>query len=201
MAVAAIQLLREPRVRRWTLEEYYTMAETGLFAGQHVELIDGEIIEMSPQGDAHVEAVSRAIRVLPNVFGLAYWLQTHAPLRLGGDMEPEPDATVLRGTPDYPSDPLQAVVLVVEISDSSLTYDRTRKAGYYSRAGIADYWIVNLIDRQLEIHRDPVPDPVQPEGFRYAKVTMLAENDSATPLVLPEARIAVRDLLPREDVG
>jgi Uma2 family endonuclease len=198
--MATLQLLREPRVRRWTLEEYYTMAETGLFAGQRVELLDGEIIEMSPQGEPHIRAASLADSALRLAFGPIYWLRLHAPLHLGGDNEPEPDLAVLRGTPNDVGDPLQAVVLIVEVSDSSLTYDRTRKAGYYARAGIADYWIINLIERQLEIRRHPVSDPAQPEGFRYADVTILAENDSATPLALPEARIDVRDLLPRVDV-
>src|SRR5690242_18185747 len=106
--MATIQRLREPRVRRWTLEEYYTMAEIGLFAGQHVELIDGEIIEMSPQGEPHVRAASLADSALRFAFGPTYWLRLHAPLRLGGDNEPEPDLAVLRGTPNDGGDPLQA---------------------------------------------------------------------------------------------
>jgi Uma2 family endonuclease len=200
VAVAATEVLRAPRLRRWTLDEYYRLAELGLFAGQHVELIDGEIIEMSPQGDGHVEAVSRAVRLLPQVFGTPYWLQVHAPLRLEGDMEPEPDVTVLQGTPGYPKEPLPSVVLVVEVSDSSLTYDRTRKASYYARAGIVDYWIVNLVDRQLEIRRGPHPAPDQPEGYQYGAVTTLAVGEVATPLALPDAVFAVQDLLPQGNV-
>ncbi len=86
--------------------------------------------------------------------------------------------------------------MVVEVSDSSLNYDRTRKAPLYAAAAIAEYWIVNLEDGELEIYRDPQPDPTATFGFRYFTTTVLRRGDSVTPLAAPRATIAVSDLLP-----
>jgi hypothetical protein len=84
----------------------------------------------------------------------------------------------------------------VLVIDTTLRFDRIRKASLYARVGIADYWILNLVDRQLEIRRGPVADNTQDYGFRYADEMILLENESATPLAAPGARIAVSDLLP-----
>src|SRR5690349_7458384 len=113
------------------------------------------------------------------------------PLRFRPRSAPKPDVAVVPGGPyDYQTTPATAL-LVVEVSDATLSYDRGRKASLYARAGIADYWIVDRRRRQLEIRRNPVQDSSQRYGFRYADVQTLAPTDHATPLAAPQARIAV----------
>ena len=87
-------------------------------------------------------------------------------------------------------------MLVVEVADSSLALDRLRKGGLYARAGIADYWIVNLIDEVLEVYRDPVAGPSKLGGWKYDSVRLLRRNSIVTPLGAPRARIRVEALLP-----
>lgn len=87
-------------------------------------------------------------------------------------------------------------MLALEVAESSLDFDRQHKGSLYARAGVQDYWIVNLIARVLEVYRDPVPDPSAAYGWRYHSVTTLAPRAVAAPLALPSTRIAVADLLP-----
>jgi Uma2 family endonuclease len=96
---------------------------------------------------------------------------------------------------DYSAHPTTAL-FIVEISDTTLSHDRNRKGSLYAAARIQDYWIVNLVDRQLEVYRDPVPDPAQPFGMSYSQRTILAPGDTVSPLALPQAQIAVADLFP-----
>ncbi len=92
--------------------------------------------------------------------------------------------------------PTKAAALVVEISEATLRKDRTIKAHLYAQAGFPDYWIVNLVDRQLEVHRNPGPDPSRRGRFRYADVTIVPESGRMSPLAAPQSEIAVADLLP-----
>lgn len=178
-----------PEPRRWTKDEYYRMAALGLFDGIHVELIEGRIIEMSPQLSPHAATVGIVARALEVAFGPGCIARRQTPIDLG-ESEPEPDVAIVVGSDrDYVAAHPKTARLVVEVSESSLSYDRNDKASLYARAGIADYWIVNLQDRQLEVHRNPV-------GDTYADVTILREADSVTPLAAPQATIAVADLLP-----
>jgi Uma2 family endonuclease len=117
-------------------------------------------------------------------------------LDLGPDVEPEPDVAVADGPKGSFAGHPTTAVLVVEVSDTTLSIDRGRKAGIYARAGIADYWIVNINRRQLEIYRRPVADATAQEGYRYDETTIRGEADSATPLAAPQAAIRVVDLLP-----
>src|SRR5438034_4887525 len=102
------------------------------------------------------------------------------------DSEPEPDVAVVPGRPDaysraHPSRP----VLTVEVSESSLAVDRQRKGSLYARAGLADYWVLNLVDRVLEVYREPVPDPAGPFGWRYASREVFDASAWVTPLAVP----------------
>ena len=186
-----------PRVHLWTRDEYYRMAEAGLFEGLRVELIGGQVIEMSAMGTLHVAALARTSDSLRRVFAAGYWVRSQSPLDLGREFQPEPDVAVVTGSiADYLSAHPTTALLVVEVSDSSLLYDRSTKAGLYARAGLDDYWIVNLIDRHLEVYRTPEPDPNAPFGFRYRDRTVHASGNFVTPLAVPAARLAVADLLP-----
>ena len=185
-----------PSVHRWTREEYFRLADSGCFAGQRVELIEGKIIDMPAQKNAHVIGVEKVHEVLKKTFGRKFWVRAQATLDLGPHSVPDPDVAVVPGPrrtdEDYPTQ----AVLVVEVSDTSLWYDRNRKAATYAAAGIIDYWIVNLVDRQVEVHRNPVADPARRTRRRYADVTVFRPGDAIVPLAAPRRKVAVTDLLP-----
>jgi Uma2 family endonuclease len=176
----------------WTRGEYHRMAEAGLFDGTHVELLDGEIWNVSPQRRPHYRTIRAVAEALEAAFGEAFDVQQQAPLGLGDDGEPEPDVAVITGSwADYEDHPTPAdVKLLVEVSDSTLTKDRTKKAHDYAQAGIIEYWIVNLVNRQMEIYRDP-----SPEGI-YQSILILGPAKSIAPLNAPDSPIRVADLLP-----
>jgi Uma2 family endonuclease len=192
---AAVQ--PEPRLRRWTREEYHRMAELGWFQDQRVELIEGDIREMTPQNLAHSRAVTRVSYALERAFDRRrYWLRVQMPLVLSEVTEPEPDVSVAAGPENEHQRQPRSALLVVEVSENTLAYDRGRKAALYARAGIADYWVLNLIDRQLEVHRQPVEDAQAPFGWRYAEVRIVKPGETAAPLAAPSASLVVTDLLP-----
>jgi Uma2 family endonuclease len=188
--------LTEPRTVRWTKDEYHQLAEMGWFDNRRVELLDGEIFEMPFPKIPHVVSLDVTADALPSAFGNGYWISRQAPLDLTLTSEPIPDLFVVPGKPrDYSAHPTTAL-LVVEISDTTLSHDRNRKASLYAAARIQDYWIVNLVDHQLEVYRVPAPDPSQPYGWSYSQRTILLPGTTVSPLVLPQAQIAVADLLP-----
>lgn len=187
-----------PTTLRWTREEYCRLAELGIFGQQRVELVEGAIIRMPAQKNLHAISIDLTQDALRAAFGPGFWIRIQMPLHLGPRSAPEPDLAVVLGrSRDYlKTDHPQTALLIVEISDTSLLYDRFRKASLYARAGIADYWIVNLVERRLEVRRSPVADPAMRYGFGYSDVGVLIESDFVSPLAMPNARIAVRDLLP-----
>jgi len=116
---------------------------------------------------------------------------------LDDESEPEPDVAVVPGSfRDYISGHPSRPVLLIEVSESSLALDRDHKGSLYARAGLADYWIVNLIDRVLEVHREPTPDPAASFAWHYQSVEVLGPEASVSPLASPGAHIRVIDLLP-----
>lgn len=190
MAIAEQPLVREPGPLRWTKAEYYRLGETGFFQGKRVELIEGELIEMQPIGGEHIRGVNVGNRVLSRAFGESFFISVQNPFDVGEDAEPMPDLAVIAGDPATSAEVPSTAALIVEIADSSVRYDRTRKARVYARAGIADCWIINLVERVLEVYRQP-----QASGG-YADVRTYRPGDTIAPLAVPEAAIAVADLLP-----
>ena len=189
--------LAEPQTRLWTRAEYYRMADLGLFRGQRVELLEGVIVVLSPQKPEHFTTVERVAAVVGSHFGAGAYVRMQGPLDLGVRSELEPDVAVVAGNrEDYENHHPTTALLIVEVGDTTLLYASGPKAGLYARAGIADYWIMNLVDRRLEIRRDPVRDTTLPYGHGYATETILTPPASATPLAAPRAQIAVADLLP-----
>jgi Uma2 family endonuclease len=186
----------EPRQRPFTRAEYDRMGELGWFHGQRTELIEGEVVVLSPQKWPHASTTDRVAEVLRKAFGPGFWVRAQLPVNLGTFSEPEPDVSVVAGArEDYTDHPTSAVLLV-EVSDATLWYDRNRKASLCARAGIADYWIVNLVDGQLEVRRNPVPDGTQFYSFSYASLSDLGPAESIIPLARPQVSIPVADLLP-----
>lgn len=190
-------LLAEPTTRRWTKAEYYRMADLGFFRDQRAELIEGEIVVLSPQKFSHNATTDRIAEVLRGAYGSASWVRMQSPIDLGPISEPEPDVSVVRGRrEDYTDHPrARDTLLIVEVSDTTLAYDCGAKSSLYAKVGIADYWIADLVHRLLEVRRNPVPDPAEPHGWRYADVDVLGPGQAAVPLSLPGARVAVSDLL------
>jgi Uma2 family endonuclease len=183
----------EPVQRRWTVEEYEHAAESGVFGpGERLELIEGEIFAMSPQNGPHMAATGLTQAALVSVFPHGWVVLIQMPLRLDEHSAPEPDLAVVRGEwRDLVEAPPATAELVVEVADSTLAFDRGRKAALYARAGIPEYWILNLPERLLEVHRRPDQDSGQ-----YQEIVRLDEAAVVSPLAAPAATIAVRDLLP-----
>lgn len=187
----------EPRAVRWTRDEYYRMAEVGFFLGRKVELIKGEVIEMSPQDSGHTTAVSLLDYLFKAAFPRGWVVRIQSPLALGAESDPEPDVAVVKGSPrDFVRSQPSTAALVIEVASSSLEYDRTSKASLYAEAGIQDYWIVDLIERRLEVYRNPREGETPSLGFGYADRMVLEAGESVSPLALPEARLLVADMLP-----
>jgi Uma2 family endonuclease len=187
----------ETKTRRWTRIEYERLVDLGIFQpGEPVELIGGELMVAEPQGAAHYTATWKAAKALEAAFGPGWMVRTQGPIGLDDESEPEPDVAVVPGGPDdyrraHPSRP----VLTVEVAESSLSSDRERKGSVYARAGLVDYWIVNLVDSVLEVYRDPTADPSAPFGWRYARREVLDRSASVRPLAAPGASIRVEQLL------
>jgi Uma2 family endonuclease len=187
----------KPSGRRFTRAEYYRMAEMGFFEGQRVELIDGEVVEMPALNPPHSAATKRAERRLEAAFGSGFQARVQQPLSLGTSSDPEPDVAIVPDVPDdYASGHPTTALLVVEVSETTLRYDQTVKGSLYAAAGLPEYWVVNLVDRELEVHRRPVADAAAPHGSAYDDVAILGPADTVTPLAAPQARVAVADLLP-----
>lgn len=183
-----------PRRKKWTGPEFDRVVEVGLFANQRVELIDGEVLEMSPMNDPHAQAIKLANYVLLRVFPAErFTVQVQCPMRLGDESRPEPDLAVVSGPARAQTKHPATALLVVEISDTTLDFDRSHKAALYARHQIAEYWIVNLPERTLEVHRDPVTDE---NGSRYVYRRVLAGSEAIDPLHAPGGSIAASELLP-----
>jgi Uma2 family endonuclease len=181
------------RTKLWTREEYDRLVALGAFPPDaHVQLIEGEIVEMTPQGAAHAAAIRMIEEALRSAFPVGYDVRVQLPLALLPDSEPEPDVAVVSGSfRDYLTHHPEAAVLVVEVADESLAHDRARKATVYARGRVPEYWILNLADRQLEVSRDP-----DPGNGSYRTAHIIRDGDEAAPLAAPAARIPVNALLP-----
>jgi Uma2 family endonuclease len=191
-----VMAIHERRTRRWSRIEYERLIDLGVFQpGDPIELIGGELLVAEPQGAPHYTSIQKTARVLERAFGPSWNVRTQGPIGLDEESEPEPDVAVVPGEPeDYSSSHPSLADLVVEVSESSLAFDRGHKGSVYARAGILDYWIVNLVDRVLEVYREPAPDATAPFGARYARHEVIGPSAEVSPLAAPQARIRVRDL-------
>lgn len=175
----------------FTVAEYYRMAETGVLPpDRRTELIDGDIIEMSPIGPLHAAVVRLIQWRFQELLGRRAILSVQLPIRLGEAGEPQPDIAVLRARGDgyarahpTPAD----VLLVIEVSDTTLAYDSQVKAAVYAQAGIVEYWVVDVVARVVEVHRAPA------EG-RYRDVVRAAGEDSLSPVAFPDVRVSVDEV-------
>lgn len=178
--------------RRFTVEEYYRMAEAGILKeDDRVELIEGEIVEMSPIGRVHAGIVDRLTHLFVTRVGDVAQVRIQNPLRLDERSEPEPDLTLLVPRPDFytsghprPKD----VLLLVEVADSSIEFDREVKIPLYARAGIREVWLVDLNVGTVTVFRDPTAD-----GYRTVRT--LRRGESIGALAFPGREFAVAEIL------
>jgi Uma2 family endonuclease len=186
------------RTRRWTRAEYDRLIRIGAFQpGEPVELLGGELVVSEPQSSAHYTAVGLVETALRSALGAGWLIRPQGPVALDDESEPEPDVALVRGGwRDYSDEHPTRPALVVEVAAPSLPIDRGYKGSLYARAGVRDYWILNLIDRALEVYREPVADTAAAFGWRYAAVDRFGPDASVAPLAAPDARIRVSDLLP-----
>lgn len=168
--------------KRFTVDEYHRLGELGFFTeNERVELIKGEIFEMAAKGTAHSVCITRLYRELFKLIGEQATLRGQEPIILSENSEPEPDMVIARNTPDdylashpVPSD----ILLLIEIADSSLKYDQEVKLSVYAEAGIADYWIFNLLDNCLECYTEPYHNIKGKFGYRRKLVFLQNESVS-----------------------
>ena len=186
------------RTHHWTRAEYDRLIEVGDFQpGAAIELLGGALIVAEPQSGPHYTAIRLVEEALQRAFGLGWQVRTQGPIALDDESEPEPDVAVAAGSVrDYSLEHPARPVLVVEVSASSLSLDRGHKGSLYARAGLADYWVLNLVGRVLEVYREPVTDAAAAFGWRYGSTRTLDADALVAPLAAPEALIRVADLLP-----
>ena len=184
-------------LRCWQRAEYDRLVDLGVFQGEPLELIGGQLVVAEPQGSYHASAITKADYALRAVVPPGWIVRLQSPVSLDDESEPEPDLAVVPGYPgDYRESHPALPALAVEVAESSLDFDRTCKGSLYARAGVPDYWIVNLVDVVVEVYRDPEPDASAAFGWRYRSVTRLAPPATVVPLAWSGEHIAVADLLP-----
>jgi len=178
--------------RRFTVDEYHRMAQVGILGeDDRVELLDGEIVEMSPIGSRHAAAVTRLQRVLERLANDRAIVRVQQPVRLDSYSEPQPDVAVVGPRDDFyaAAHPTPAeILLIVEVADTSLRYDRLRKVPDYARAGVSEVWLADLVTNRVERYREP-------SGDAYADRETLGRDATLTSLLLPDIVIRVADLL------
>ncbi|MGV0023653.1 Uma2 family endonuclease [Phormidesmis priestleyi] len=173
----------QPTVKRFTLDEYHRLSELGFFAEtDRVELIRGELVYMAAKGTAHEACNRKLIRELPKLIGDRATLQDQSPITMPTDGEPEPDFAVVKNRDDdyvstHPKP--EDVLLLIEISDSSLSYDQETKLSLYAENKIQHYWIFNLLENVLETYSEPY-QKLQGFGYRVKRV-LLANEAVALP--------------------
>ena len=185
----------EPTRRRISVDEYYAMAEAGILGrDERVELIDGEIITMSPIGNEHAASVDTGTHFLSRLVGDKVIVRVQSHVRLDDHHQPEPDLTLLEWRDDfyrYTSPGPDDVLLIIEVSDSSLSYDRNVKLALYARFGIPEVWIANIPARVVETYTDPV------DG-EYTKRRSYSPGETVSPAAFGDVEIPVSRFIGHE---
>jgi Uma2 family endonuclease len=177
-----------PRPVRWTCAEFHRFGDLVMIEGRRAMLIDGVILEEGPMNPPHAIALELVGEAIRSAFGPGWWLRQLSPLILGRKLDPEPDLAIVPGRPrDYTSHPTTAD-LVIEVADSSLDFDTNEKRLLYARAGLREYWVVDINGRRLLVYRDP-------QAGDYVTRQTLGPTDMLTPLASPTVTVRVSDLL------
>jgi Uma2 family endonuclease len=177
---------------RFSVEEYNKLGEAGIFhEDDRVELLNGEIVVMAPIGKHHIIAVRRLLNHFVKRYGDLCYVDCQSPVVLDNFSEPQPDILLVSLKIDESDEKPQPkdIFLAIEVADSTVRYDSTTKLRAYARAGIPEYWIVNLADNAIDVHR-------QPSGETYAEHFRRERPDQLAPAAFPDRSIAVADILP-----
>jgi Uma2 family endonuclease len=201
MSTAAVTPFTPPLVRvgqpkRWSVAEFHAICGEPAFESKKLILIEGEILEMPAPNPPHDIALGLTDQALRAAFGDGFWVRGQMALVLGLSTDPLPDLAVVPGAPRDHKDHPRTAVLVVEIAESSLRYDTREKANLYAAGGINDYWVVDVVNRQLHVFRDPAINAAQAFGAYYRSRQSLDVTASVSPLAAPQGAIAVGSLLP-----
>ena len=199
MATLVDPAVRQTTIRTFSLEEYHWLIEHGFFhEDERVELIQGILHQMSPKGLRHAACLTRGLRIFNATLSDRACVRAQDPITLpDSNSEPEPDLVVAqRREDDYASHhPLpENVLLVIEIANSSLDYDRRVKVPLYAAAGISEYWLVNLREDKIEVYREPTTPALGTPYYRQRQISSV--QDTVTPTHFPDCAIPVADLLP-----
>ncbi len=176
------------RARGLSRREYEKLVRLGLFGDERIELLHRVIVQMSPQEPLHAEVVNRLNRLLVPLLLDHAQVRIQSPLALGEEHEPEPDVAVVPPG-DYRNKHPGQALLIVEVASSSLRKDRQVKQGIYATAAVPEYWIVNLVDGCLEVHR-------RPKGETYSLVIRHGPGDEVALEAFPGLAIRVDDIIP-----
>src|SRR5262245_30358899 len=184
--------------RKWTRLEYDRLVEAEFLGpADRIELLGGHMIVKEPQHSPHATSIRHVQRTPTAAFGPGWDVRAQAPVALDDEPEHEPDVSVVPGDPrDYRDAHPDRPALIVEVALSRLRFDREHKGSLYARAGIADYWIVNVPNRRVEIYREPLADETAAFGWRYGRSITLGPDERVAPLAAPQASILVAELLP-----
>lgn len=176
-----------PKPVRWTCAEFNRFGDMGVFEGRRAMLIDGVILEEGPMNPPHAVTLGLVEEAIRASFGAGWWLRNQSPLILGDEIDPEPDLAVVIGRPrDYSAHPNSAD-LVIEVADTSLDFDTNEKRFLYARAGIREYWVVDINGRRLLVFRDP-------SAGDYSTTLTFSPTDAVTPLASTTA-VKVSEML------
>lgn len=182
----------EIKRKHFTVDEYYRMLEAGILTeDDRVELIDGEILEMSPIGSHHAGCVTRLNMLLNQLVGQHAVVAIQNPIHLNDRSEPQPDVALLKMRSDYYANDHptpQDILLVIEVADTSVGYDKPFKIPRYARAGIEEVWLVDLPAATVEVYSNPV-------GNRYQRVSKLVQGDTLSIPGSSTARLSVETVL------
>ena len=175
---------------KWTIEEYHRMIVTGIVDDRRVELLKGEIVEMSPEGESHAYFSSEAGEYLSRLLGDRAMIRQSKPITLPNNSEPEPDIAIVqrlgREYLEHHPNP-ENVFWLIEYSNTSLSKDLDVKRKTYAKAGIREYWVVNLVNRLVKVLRHPI------DGNYTDEVTV--RSSEVSPLAFPEIKVLVQRLL------
>ena len=191
MSSAASEPQTQPCPYRFSVEEFHKLGEVGIFRPRdRVELLDGEIIVMSPIGIRHVQAVSWMVECLVEQARRRYLVSPGNPVWLHEFSEPQPDMMLVPRVRKIEHHPRpEDVFLLVEVSDSSLTYDRDRKLAAYAAAGVREYWIVNLQQDLIQVFREP-------SDGTYNVVLSFITGQTLSPLAFEDVTVSVTEIIP-----
>jgi Uma2 family endonuclease len=190
---AGIDLMVNTQIRPLTVDDYHRMIETGIISeGEHIELILGQVFNMVAKGTRHTLCTRQLFKQLLNLIGDQADVQSQDPITLPNNSEPEPDVVIARLRDDNyaTSHPTPVdILLVIEVADSSIDFDRNTKLPIYAAAGINEYWIVNLIDSRLEIYS-------QPEGTIYTNTQIVLPPRLVNIPQFPEIKLDLTTIFP-----